>query len=329
MKRAGFLGRSWLYYRNALISVGTVLAAYGFALALPSNWLILPGLVPPLLLTYIVWTTFMSVHPPRWFARRDVTPEIFYLPYDEIQLPTTDGLLLSGWFIPGRKAAAVILAHGRGGSCSNMILHIEALHKGGFSLLALDLRAHGRSQGDTSTFGALEAQDILAAVDYLRTRQEVDCDQIGAFGVSLGAQAVLRAADATPAIRAIGVEGLGSMTLEDHGGRPTSLRRWINYLLNWFIYWLGEAMSGIASPESTTSIIRRVKRPVLLISTGKGREQHFNRLFYDAAAEPKTLWELPRAKHGEGLLQEPETYREKLVQFFDDALVGEALLSSQ
>ncbi|MEW5873301.1 MAG: alpha/beta fold hydrolase [Chloroflexota bacterium] len=325
--RAAFLGRSGLFYRNALVSVGVVLAAYGISLALPSNWLALLGLLPPVFLAYSVWTTFMSVHPPRWFAMRNVTPEIFFLPYEDIQLRTCDGLRLSGWFVPARgvddrQAAVIILAHGRGGSCSSMILHLEALHKGGYSLLALDLRAHGRSQGDTSTFGILETQDILAAVDYLRTRQDVDLGRIGAFGVSLGAQAVLRAAALSPEIRAVGMEGLGSASLEDHGssGRPASLRSKLYYPLNWFAYWLGDVMTGIRSPESTTAVIRRVSCPLLLISTGKGSEQKFNRLFYAAASQPKTLWELPRAKHAGGLVQDPKAYREKLLRFFDEAL---------
>jgi hypothetical protein len=61
-------------------------------------------------------------------------------------------------------------------------------------------------------------------------------------------------------------------------------------------------------------------RPILLISTGTGTEQRWVRQIYAAASGPKALWEIPRARHGEGLFLQPEIYRRKLTEFFDQAL---------
>ena len=39
---------------------------------------------------------------------------------------------------------------------------------------------------------------------------------------------------------------------------------------------------------------------------------------------PKSLWLIPGAGHIEGLSKRPEAYEERIVSFFDRALLGEA-----
>jgi hypothetical protein len=50
-------------------------------------------------------------------------------------------------------------------------------------------------------------------------------------------------------------------------------------------------------------------------------EWFYMRYFYDAAREPTSLWLVPEATHIDGLSKRPEAYEEKVVQFFDAALL--------
>jgi len=60
----------------------------------------------------------------------------------------------------------------------------------------------------------------------------------------------------------------------------------------------------------------------MLIAAGRRMEPHFNRLFLEAAGEPKSLWVVERADHGLALIYEPEAYREKVRGFFTRYLLA-------
>jgi hypothetical protein len=43
--------------------------------------------------------------------------------------------------------------------------------------------------------------------------------------------------------------------------------------------------------------------------------------FYDAAREPKQIWEVPDGQHIAGITTRPEEYERRVIGFFDDALL--------
>ncbi len=319
-ERKGFK-HSWLYYRNLCFQIAAFIfatAALLFGLRRPIDFV---WAVPLLLIFWQFRMIFSSVHPRRAAMLMFAAPALSKLAREAVSFDSRDGLRLTGWYVPGQNRAAIILVHGLGGAGIGLIELAEVLAKADYGVLMIDLRAHGGSQGDTCTTGVLEANDVLGAVDYLRTRDDVDPMRIGALGISLGAGAVLRAAAQCDGIRAIVLDGLGPSNLDDHGGRPTTLRRWINYPINWAVYRLWDYLMDVRVHEGMLPLIGRIApRPLLLITTGKGLEQHIGRLFYQAAAEPKELWEIPGARHAAAYRESPRDYRQKIIGVFDAAL---------
>jgi hypothetical protein len=57
-----------------------------------------------------------------------------------------------------------------------------------------------------------------------------------------------------------------------------------------------------------------------LIASGE-KDIYFNRIFFEAAQEPKELWELPNGEHGAAILQSAGVYARRVVEFFDKALL--------
>lgn len=163
------------------------------------------------------------VHPlrqPLWG-----TPAQLGLPYETVAFPATDGVRLSGWFIPPpanstRSGATLVLVHGwgwnrLGEAATDLVANLTAasqvdllqlaysLHKDGFGLLMYDSRNHGESGSHPPMqFGVAEAQDVLGAVAYLQGRPEVAANRIGAIGFSAGANAVLYSLPHTSQIQA-------------------------------------------------------------------------------------------------------------------------------
>ncbi|MBX3055270.1 MAG: alpha/beta fold hydrolase [Anaerolineae bacterium] len=313
------------YLRNLTIMLALAAGSL-FALtrvcAIPVHWLW--GL-PLFYLTYLAWNAFTFAHPRRlrYWPRR----ESLFANAENVQFTSRDGLQLYAWYLPGSNGAAIVLAHTLGGSGLLMQGHAEFLRDAGYSILLLDLRAHGRSQGHTSTSGILEAQDVAAAVDYLRARGDLDADKIGVLGVSLGAQAAWRGALQHQAIRALVLEGLGPADIQDrirplpgtgHGRTLHQLRHKLLYPLALFDQWLFNFFIGQHPTPVIADIGHIAPRPILFIACGP-REIEMNRRFC-AASESGILWELLHARHAAGLFHEPEEYPRRVTAFFDEVL---------
>src|SRR5262245_49696439 len=129
------------------------------------------------------------------------TPADLHLPYEELTLTTQDGLKIATWYVPGRRAEAMILVHGINANRSAVLPEAGVLAEAGYPLLMLDLRGHGQSEGNEVTYGYREAYDIIAATDYLANRPEIE--RIGILGGSLGGAAVARAAALDPRLEAV------------------------------------------------------------------------------------------------------------------------------
>lgn len=308
--------KGWRYYRdNIILWVLFILliVAAGLALKNPAYWVVV------LAIWFIrspIRNAFFFAHPYRRF---NWMPEN-NLNFRELTFQSRDGLTLFGRFMPSRNHATIILVHPLGGSDNDMLIYAEFLANAGYGVFMIDLRAHGSSDGDTSTFGLREADDVAGAADYLLTRLDVNGQKIGALGISLGAQAVLRGALKSDCIRALVLEGLGPVTLSDHGGRPKSLQRWINYPYNWIYYAAYGFMIGGRDTSVMEAIGQIAPRPILFIASGP-KDIYFNRLFFDAANEPKELWELPEGEHGAAILKDSQSYMKRVVEFFDKTLL--------
>ena len=86
------------------------------------------------------------VHPPRAFRAPDDHPGRLDIPYQEIELPTLDGLVLAAWYTPPENGAAILTAHGYQDRRSPEIHALFARH--GYGVISWDFRAHGDSQGE-------------------------------------------------------------------------------------------------------------------------------------------------------------------------------------
>jgi uncharacterized protein len=129
----------------------------------------------------------------------EATPTHAGLGYEEVWLPSTDGVRLKGWWIPnGDSGRAAILVHGWGGDKSDehLLKTLPVYHREGYNVLAIDLRAHGESGGGRRTLGYRETRDALGALHWLKERGFRPEDTV-LHGWSMGGTTVVRAASGT------------------------------------------------------------------------------------------------------------------------------------
>jgi pimeloyl-ACP methyl ester carboxylesterase len=241
------------------------------------------------------------------------------LEHDDVTLSTDDDVELSGWYLPTRNGAAVVLLHGASSTRTAVLRHAEALHDMGYGVLLFDARGHGRSQGRTMDLGWYGDLDVAAAVDHLQSLPEVDDDRIGVVGMSMGGEEALGAAAGDPRIRAVVAEGAENRTYEDRDDwLPSGIGGWLQRRIDQVTFALVDLTTPASPPIGLRDAAAVVApRPILLI-VGEG-EDAAARSIRDGAPEHVEIWETGTA-HIAGLADRGQDWRQRVESFLDRAL---------
>ena len=82
-------------------------------------------------------------------------------------------------------------------------------------------------------------------------------------------------------------------------------------------------LSGDAPPPSLEELVAQISPSAAFFvygEEGQAVEETVNVPYFEAAGEPKELWEVPGAGHTGGLDAQPAEYERRVVGFFEDAL---------
>jgi dipeptidyl aminopeptidase/acylaminoacyl peptidase len=115
----------------------------------------------------------------------------------KLQIKSLDGLRISALLLTpeNRNGHAIIICHGLAHDKNSGIRFVQYLLNDGYCLLLIDFRNHGESEGNITTYGYFEKNDLLAAIHYMRNALG-PAARIGILGASMGASiAILAAAE--------------------------------------------------------------------------------------------------------------------------------------
>ncbi len=122
------------------------------------------------------------------------------MPYVNVYIKSFDGLRLYGALLenPTSFDKIVVCVHGFTGSGKKDLSSLaKAYYNNGYSVLLVDNRAHGQSEGKYVGFGVLDRRDTLTWVKYLIKHFGSNV-QIFLHGISMGGAAVLMSASLMP-----------------------------------------------------------------------------------------------------------------------------------
>ncbi len=281
------------------------------------------GLLALLLLLYLGYPVAYAytASRPAPSSLGDYSPLKFGQAYEDIRLVAKDSVILSGWYIPSKNRAAVILLHGYGSSRLNMFVHAEVLARHGYGVLLFDARGSGISGGARRSYGWQDLDDIPVAVEFLQSRPDVDRQRIGIAGISTGAEVALGAAARDRNIRAVLADGAGFPVQADMPA-PATFEDYYMKPLTPILFASLELFSGVRPPQPLSSIIQNIApRPLLLISTSTGPEKRQAELYLSLAGSPKEHWNLPQSSHGHGIYTNRAEYEQRMIQFFEKSLL--------
>jgi uncharacterized protein len=288
MTRGGGGGAVWRAWTLGVLAMAT--AAVGAA------WM--AGVRP------VDWGAGAILHPMR--RPLAAVPD---LPHDTIAFPS-DGLRLEGWlFRPagatgGFGRGLVVYLHGIGDNRGSVLGMAHRLTTDGFAVLAFDSRGHGRSTGDTCTYGYYERRDVSAALDAVGAREAI------LLGHSLGAATALQAAAVDRRVVAV----VAASSFSDMPAIVRERARWFHLPSALVEASIGRAgVLGRFPPDeaSPLALASRVTAPVLLLhgaADGQTLPAHAVRIA-GALRAPHRLVFLPGVGHDD-ILGREEAWRE-------------------
>ena len=243
---------------------------------------------------------YLIFHPTNQLAS---VPSAVGLPYEDVIINTADNVRLHGWYIPAKNPHGVLLfLHGNAGNMSHRLASLEIFNRIGLSILIIDYRGYGDSNGTPSEQGTYT--DAEAAWNYLTMERGYADKDIVIFGRSLGG--------AIAAWLAARVEPAG-VILES---TFTSLKALAQ---KFYPYMPIDLM--LRSRYPTEEYLAAVNAPLLIIHSDEDEIIPYEhaRLLHAAADNP---WELHTMKggHDEGFLLSGDNYIQTIRNFIKKVL---------
>jgi dipeptidyl aminopeptidase/acylaminoacyl peptidase len=239
----------------------------------------------------------------------------------DVTITEAGGLRLAAWYAAPSNGAAIVLVHGTSADRTSLLAETRLLAAAGFGVLALDLPGQGASEGRT-LWGPPEQQAISAAVTWLTLRPEVEPSRIGGFGFSMGAYVLTQAAVADNRLHSVVLAASPSEIVQQ---TRLANSRW---------GWLSEqpallALRNSGMPVSNNQPIQIIgsisPRSVLILGGDADNTvpEYMARALYESAREPKELWILRGAHHGDYIGTAPGDYPHRLIGFFRRTLLAD------
>ena len=241
---------------------------------------------------------------------------------EDVTITSYDGLKLHGRFYAVQDGAPVIIAfHGyRSAALRDCAIGFSLGLKYSYNVLAVDQRAHGKSEGHVITFGVKERYDCRSWAEYVAERFGTD-RPILLSGISMGAATVLMAADLDLPRNVKGI------IADCAYSSPTDIIRKVCHDIGYPVKLtypcvrLGARIFGSFDLGAASAIhsVQNTNLPILLIHGEKDLfvPCEMSQMIYANAANAR-LCTFPQAGHGLSYLADPSRYESICLEFMKD-----------
>lgn len=225
------------------------------------------------------------------------TPENLGLPFEDVTIDTQDHVKLHGWLIKAPLAkSTLIFFHGNAGNIGGRLGKIDLFHKIGITVLIIDYRGYGNSEGYPTEKGIYN--DATAAYDYLLQRDDMRGQNIISYGASLGGAVAIDLAVKRP---------VSCVIVDSTFSSATDMAKRIYPFIPSFL---------MKTKMDSISKIKNISAPILFIHSVEDQTVPFalGRKLYDAALKPKEFIEII-GTHTDGHIYDEEKIKNGIKAF--------------
>jgi len=216
----------------------------------------------------------------------------------DVWLDTPDGVRIHGWLVNRPAARFVTLfLHGNAGNITDRYSHIREITAAGSSILMLDYRGYGKSNGRPTEKGIYT--DAETAYDHL-VKSGYRAEQIILHGESLGTAVTV---DLASRRQCAGV------VLEAPFTSGKDVARTVLPVIGPMLTWSFDSREKIGRIHAPMLFIHGNRDEIIPLRLGQA--------LFAAAPEPKSFWIVPGAGHNNIVETAGESYRERLQSFYE------------
>jgi len=260
------------------------------------------GILASVALAIVAFGGFMYINQPAmiFFPVNTLheSPRSWGMEFENVMIPTDDGLRLHAWYIPQKDATKTLLFfHGNAGNISHRGESLKIFHDLGLNILIFDYRGYGQSEGKPNEAGLYI--DAKAAWDHLTRTRGIRDQDIIIFGRSLGGVIAAQLASQTSP---------SGIILESTFSSAKAMAREMFPILSYIV--------PVRFDFETEEYIKAVNCPVLVIHSSDDNiiPYTLGRTVYDAANQPKQWLDI-KGDHNNGFLQSQPQYQQALENF--------------
>jgi len=241
------------------------------------------------------------------------TPDARGRVYQPVAFNASDGVRLTGWWLPaeGPSKGTVVHFHGNAQNMSTHVQFAEWLPQSGYNLFVFDYRGYGKSGGRPGRPGLV--RDGVAALRTAAERAGED-PNLFVWGQSLGGTVALHALLHTD------VPVRGAVIDSTFYSHPAITADKLKHF-PWYLQWLRlfRPILVTAGFDAADAVPQLPNLPLAFLHMEEDPivpSTHSRRLYERAPGSPR-LWIIPGRGHADAVLRHPNQVRPLLLHFFE------------
>lgn len=238
----------------------------------------------------------------------------------DVYIQAKDNASLHAYIMENKEPSTIwaIVIHGYTGSADEMVDAIKQYMEMGYNVLAVNLRGHGKSQGDYIGMGWPDRLDILQWIDYI-IQQDIN-SKIILYGISMGAATTMMVTgENLPNNVKLAIEDCGyTSAWDEFKNRLHATFHLPAFPILHIASLITKIKAGYGLKEaSALEQVKKSKTPTLFIHGDKDKFVPFWMLdkLYDAANCSKEKLVIEGAEHAKSSITNPELYWNTIKKF--------------